>query len=321
MPIRRHGKGWEVRIQSGGRRLSKTVATRSDAQYLEARWRQRVNENRSGRFPTYGLEEALHRWLTGEALSLRSYDDLKSKVALMYPACQGLGFHEILSAADTVKSEGLKAGLLPATINRRLSILKRVAKLGYKRWEWLDNDLGAKIQLLPGERKRSEYITVQEGRKLMAAASGKMRELIRWACLTGLRRGELLDLEPRSFRDGAVNLRAEQTKSGKARSVPLPPELDPKRFPFGMNYNTFEKHWRMARQRSGMAHIRFHDLRRSYGTWLHQEGADLAAIRDLYGHSTISQTSIYLGVNPTDLKRAVSKLPGLSRGRKAVSHR
>lgn len=319
MPIRRHGRGWEVRIQHGGRRLSKTVATRSDALHLEAVLRQRLNDSRAGRAPTYGLEEALHRWLTGEALALKSYEDLKKKVALMYDQVQGRPLHEVVEAAEKVRSEGLKAGLLPATINRRLAILKRVAKLAYKRWEWLDNDLGAKIQLLGGERKRSEYITVQQGKRLLAAASGKMRELIRWALLTGLRRGELLSLTPSSFRGGAVHLAV--TKSGKPRSVPLPPELDPKRFPFGMNYNTFEKHWNMARKRARIAHIRFHDLRRSYGTWLHQEGADLAAIRDLYGHSTIAQTSTYLGVSSTDLKRAVSHLPGLSRGRKAVSHR
>jgi integrase len=321
MPIRKHGNGWEVRIQHGGRRLSKTVATRSDAQHLEAVWRQRLNDTKAGRAPSYGLEEALHRWLTGEALALKSYEDLKSKVALMYDACKGRHLDEIVAAADQVKADGLKAGLLPATINRRLAILKRVAKLAYKRWEWLENDLGAKIQLLPGERKRSEYVTVEQGKRLMAASSGKMRELIRWACLTGLRRGELLSLEPSSFRGREIILHDWQTKSGKARVVPLPPELDPKRFPFGMNYNTFDKHWKQARRRARIAHIRFHDLRRSYGTWLHQQGADLAAIRDLYGHSTIAQTSTYLGVSSTDLKRAVSRLPGLTRGKKAVSHR
>jgi len=59
----------------------------------------------------------------------------------------------------------------------------------------------------------------------------------------------------------------------------------------------------------------FHDLRRTYGTWLLQNGADLASIRDLLGHADITMTSRYLGATHTDLKAAVSVLPSLrSRG-------
>src|SRR5688500_14410750 len=104
MPIRRHGRGWEVRIQHGGRRLSKTVATRSDALHLEAVWRQRLNDTKAGRAPSYGLEEALHRWLTNEALNLKSYDDMRNKVALMYGQIKGKALHEVDQAADQVKS-------------------------------------------------------------------------------------------------------------------------------------------------------------------------------------------------------------------------
>lgn len=319
MPIRKHGKGWEVRVQHAGRRISKTVATRSDAYHLEARLRQRVNDSRAGRTPQYSLEEAFERWLTNEAASLKSPETAQSVTRAIYTDLVGRLLSETVDVAAAIESNGRKAGLLPATINRRLAALRRVAKLAYRKWGWLENDLGAKIQLLPGERKRTEFVTVQQGKRLIQAARGPMRELIRWALLTGLRRGELLSLTPASFRGATVHL--QDTKSGKPRTVPLPPELNPARFPFGMNYNTFEKHWQNARRLARMPHIRFHDLRRSYGTWLLQGGADLASVRDLLGHSTITMTSRYLGASSTDLKRAVSVLPGLSRGRKAVSHR
>lgn len=319
MPIRKHGKGWEVRVQHAGRRISKTVATRSDAYHLEAKLRQRVNDSRAGRTPQYSLEEAFERWLTNEAASLKSPETAQSVTRAIYRDLVGRLLSETVDVAAAIESNGRKAGLLPATINRRLAALRRVAKLAYRKWGWLENDLGAKIQLLSGERKRTEFVTVQQGKRLIQAARGPMRELIRWALLTGLRRGELLSLTPASFRGATVHL--QDTKSGKPRTVPLPPELNPARFPFGMNYNTFEKHWQNARKLARMPHIRFHDLRRSYGTWLLQGGADLASVRDLLGHSTITMTSRYLGASSTDLKRAVSVLPGLSRGRKAVSHR
>ena len=319
MPIRRHGAGWEVRLQHGGRRFSKTVASRSDAQYLEATLRRRLNDSRAGRTPAYTLEEALHRWLTNEGASLRSQETVRGMGRALYPFCHGRMLHDVVDVAGKIEAAGRKEGNLPATINRKLSVLRRIAKLAYKRWGWLENDLGAKITMLPGERKRTEYVTLPQARRLISAASGPMREIIRWALLTGLRRGELFALTPTCFRDGMILV--HESKTGEPRKVPLPDELDPKRFPFGYKYNTMEKHWILARQRAGLLNIRFHDLRRSYGTWLMQGGADIAAVRDLLGHSTIVMTSRYLGTNPADLKRAIAVLPGLARGRKAASHR
>lgn len=319
MPIRRHGGGWEIRIQHGGQRISRTVATRSDAQFLEGRLRQRINDHRASRTPTYSLEEAFHRWLTGEARQLKSYRSAESVVRRLFSQIKGKGLHDIVEAAADIETAGLKAGVRPATINRRLSILRRVAKLAYRKWGWLDNDLGSKISLLPGERKRTRYLTSREAKALLAGADGKVREAIRWLLLTGLRRGEFLAVTPHSFRDGRVLV--EQSKSGQPRAVPLPPELKPARFPFGLSSPVLERGFRAARARAGLEGVWLHDCRRTYGTWLLQNGANLASVRDLLGHSSITMTSRYLGATATDLDQAVACLPGLSRGRKARSHR
>lgn len=318
MPIRRHGSGWEVRVQHGGRRLSKTVATRSDAQFLEATWRRRVNDNRAGRLPTYTLEEAFHRWLTNEATRYKAYFSAKSLSRMLYPFIKDRMLDEVVDVAAAVERAG--KDLTVATTNRRLAVLRRVAKLAYKKWGWLESDLGTKIQLLPGETKRTEYVTVEQGKRLIAYASGPVRELIRWALLTGMRRGELASLTPDSFKDGMAIL--TDTKAGKPRYVPIPPELDPKRFPFGHDVDSMNHYFRKARELAGLPNIRFHDLRRSYGTWLLQGGADLAAIRDLLGHSSIAMTSRYLGSSPSDLRRAIGFLPALAgkpRGRKKAA--
>jgi len=319
VPIRKHGAGWEVRLQHGGRRISKTVATRSDAQFLEARLRQRVNDTKAGRVPAYSLEEAFVRWLNGEARTLKSRETVDSIVRRVFTKLKDRALHEIVDVASKVEEEGLKNGLLPATINRRLAVLRRVAKLAYRKWGWLENDLGAKIQLLSGERKRSRYLTHAEAKRLLAASSGPLREALRWLLLTGLRRGEFLKVTPESFRDR--QLLVEISKSGKPRAIPLPAELDPKRFPYGLNETGLEKGFQKARARSGLQGVWLHDLRRTYGTWLLQNGASLASIRDLLGHSDITMTSRYLGTTATDLRAAVKVLSrvGLSRGRKIAA--
>jgi integrase len=319
VPIRKHGRGWEVRLQHGGRRFSKTVATRADAQFLEAKLRQRVNDTRIGRVPIYSLEEAFVRWLNGEAKQLKSLESIESIVRRVFESVKGRPLHEIVQVAMEIEAADLKAGLLPATVNRRLAVLRRVAKLAYRKWGWLENDLGAKIQLLGGERKRTRYLTRAEAKRLLTAAGGDLREAFRWLLLTGLRRGEFLRVTPESFRDR--HLLVEVSKSGQPRAIPLPPELDPRKFPYGMNETALEKGFQKARARAGLQGVWLHDLRRTYGTWLLQNGANLAAIRDLLGHSSITMTSRYLGATATDLKAAVAVMPGLWRSRKATFHR
>lgn len=321
MPIRRHGKGYEVRIQHGGRRISQTVATRSDALYLEAKLRQRIGDTRVGRVPSYSLEEAVERWVREEFPRLKSQKGHRSLLKALVPFLSGKSFNQVSEVAETVKQHGQARGLGPAPINRQLALLKRVAKLGYRKWEWLENDLGAKISLLPGEVKRTEWVTPAEGKRLMLASEPKIREAIRWALLTGLRRGEMLTLTPLHIRGRVIYLK--DTKSGKPRSIPIPSELDPKRFPFGIGATYLSKGFQKARRLAEMPHIRFHDLRRSYGTWLVQRRVDAPTVRDLLGHSTISMTSRYLGTNMASLHRAVKTLPslGMSRGRKTASQR
>lgn len=321
MPIRRHGQGWEVRIQHGGRRYSKTVATRSDAQYLEAKLRQRVNDSRAGRTQSYTLEEGLERWVREEYPRLKNKKNNRSLVKQILGQVHGHGLEQVVEVAGAIREDGLHRGLAAATVNRSLALLKRIAKLAYKRWGWLENDLGAKISLVPGEVKRSEWVTPSEAKRLLSAAKGKVREAIRWALLTGLRRGELLSVTPAHIRGRMIYL--TDTKAGLPRAVPIPPELDPKKFPFGIGPGGLHQGFQAARKAAGLPHIRLHDLRRSYASWLLQGGADLGAVRDLLGHSSITMTSRYVGTSEKHLTNTVKSLPslGIKRGSKSGRHR
>lgn len=165
MPIRKHGNGYEVRVQFAGRRLSKTVATRTDALQLEAKLRTRINDSRAGRVPSYSLEEAFARWLTGEARDLKSLESVRSVIRRVFDQVKDRALEEGDEVARDIEEAGRKDGVRPATINRRLAVLKRVLKLAYRRWGWLDRDIGAKIQLLGGERKRSRYLTQSEAKR------------------------------------------------------------------------------------------------------------------------------------------------------------
>lgn len=96
------------------------------------------------------------------------------------------------------------------------------------------------------------------------------KKIIALAALTGLRQGELLSLEPTNVHGGRILLRPGQTKSGKARVVPVPKDARPwlEELPFDTTYAKLRRTWENARHDIGRPDLRFHDLRHSYASLL-----------------------------------------------------
>lgn len=327
MSIRPHGKGWEVRVQHTYGRPSKTFRNYRDAQEYERALKARINDHRVGRTPRYTLNEGLERWLSVEAKTLKSYDKLKKQVALLYIVTSGRALDEVVDVAEDIKTAGLKGGLKrpgkslqPATINRRLAVLRRVARLAHRQWGWLDQDLGGRIKLLPGEQPRLQQATPQQIKALMLAATPRARKAITWAALTGLRRGELRQVTPDSFHERTLIL--HKTKTGRPRIVPLAAGLSAKDFPYGLTENEVTREFRAARAAAGMPWLQFRDLRRTCGSWIVQRTGSLKAAQDLLGHTTVSTTARHYAHLLTDhLRAAVATMPrlvGQGRGTKAA---
>jgi integrase len=165
MPVRKRGDTWHIRFQIGGNRIERSLgpaATKADALDYEAKLRREIVSGKLGHAPKRSLTDALARWLKGEAATLKSYDNLLSKVRAIRTECEGKPLEQIVQVAEEIKRKGIAAKLKPATINRRLAILRRVANLAHEQWDWLDQPLGAKIKLLRGEKSRHIYLTPEQ---------------------------------------------------------------------------------------------------------------------------------------------------------------
>jgi integrase len=142
--------------------------------------------------------------------------------------------------------------------------------------------------------------------------------------LTGLRRGELLGLDPASLHEVIVDhvtirylLLGIDTKSGKPRMIPLSEqayEIAKRCLPWQTTNQQLRDAWDYGRAKTQMLGFRFHDLRHTFASWLLQQGEQLITVRDLLGHASTATTNRYSHLALSHHHAAVNKLPNMSPG-------
>lgn len=314
MSIRKRGDRWQVRVRvGGGARIERTLpagATRADALAAEAAIRRAQIDAAAGRPPRYLIDDVLRHWIETSAQRLRSWqNDLRYRVDVLRDYVAGRPLDHLPQVAEELKRAGQARGLAAATVNRMLAILRRLGNLA-EQLGWTREPLGRRIRLLPGERPRQVYLTVADVRRLALAAEPVTRDFILFAALTGLRRSEILRLTTADVRDGAVYV-DHRSKSGRPRVVPLVQQaaaIARRRIPFAIGAALLRKRFDAARAAAGMPHVRLHDLRHAFGSWLAERGTPAPIIRELMGHSSLAVTSRYTHAQADHLRAAVSKL-------------
>lgn len=136
---------------------------------------------------------------------------------------------------------------------------------------------------------------------------------------TGLRRGELLSLrwDDVNLVAALLTVKAEKAKSGRSRHVPLNVEAlrvltswraqndgDAEVF----SVSDVKTAWTSLVVQSGLAGVRFHDLRHHFASKLVMRSVDLNSVRELLGHADLKMTLRYAHLAPAHLASAVARL-------------
>lgn len=276
----------------------------------------------------------LHKALDG--LSANTKRAYKTHIRRFYAKYQSLDRPSVLDYCRTFPAS-------PPVYNQRLSALKfMAANLPY-----LDSTVRKEIESIPGRKtagkKIGRWLTKDEAVVLLKAPETekvlyiKYRDLALLGVLVGagLRREELTKLEwwQYQYRESRPILVDIQGKGGKVRSVPIPDwvagRLDRlKEYQGGRyhkdNISGSERIFRsMGRSMLSVSGVREivrvyskrighevapHDLRRTFAYLARSGGADLEAIRDSLGHSTVRTTEIYLRSDISRGKAAADRL-------------
>jgi integrase len=176
-------------------------------------------------------------------------------------------------------------------------------------------------RLKEDERPVKSLNSIQIRRLLSASEPYQtMRMRILLALGTGLRRGDIesLRISDIDFVNSSVTTRSRKTrKSMGSRPVPVPVMAELRKYTSGFNPeqeiifndNFSQNKWEKMRKEIGLADLRFHDLRKTFGSILAQNGVSTAVTQKLLEHSSPDLTNkVYANVDPV-LRHAVEQIP------------
>jgi len=226
---------------------------------------------------------------------------------------------------DSYREKRRASGVTDATVNRELSILRTSFHNARKRTP-------PKVRVVPyfpmvkETTVRKGFLSDETYGKLRDALEHELRALFVSAYVTGIRKGELLDIRwPQlDFNTNEIGLEPDETKNREGRSVPIvdgdmrdlllasKKERDDSwpDSPWvfnrgGQQIKDFRGGWVNACKEAGVPDLNFHDLRRTAVRNMRRDGVPQVIRMKISGHKTDSMERRYNIVDGDDL--AVAK--------------
>lgn len=214
-----------------------------------------------------------------------------------------------------------------ATCNHELGTLKQVFNKGVA-WGLNEKNPAAKVKPLRRNNGRVRFLTVEEAGRLLQAASRHLRPIIICALETGMRRGEILNLQwaDVDMQNGMLYVR--DTKNGEPRHVPTSARLRttlavlPRRLGcdyvfsgeqrigrIGKPFHDVRTAFENACRKADIQDFRFHDLRHTAASYMVMANVPLRTVAEILGHKTVSMSERYSHLTPEHKRKAVDLLP------------
>lgn len=327
MPTYKRGGIWYARAQVGNRRIEQSAgrgASQEEARELEQALFKRLRDDRhAGRVGkslnrTFG--EALVEYLKlPETVKLKSYEPIKGHARSIREYLESYAIEDVPVKAEEMKQTMLAGGLKPATINRRMAIVRRILFLCYRRWKWINAPLY--VSLLTENNERHIYPEPDLLSKLAAACPNRdVGDALLVIYFTGMRRGEFMavNADPEMYiKDNSLMLYSG-FKTKKPRRVHILPAIRDivKRMPLNVNNESLRYSFEAARKAVGRPDLHLHDLRHGFASMVIEAGGELIDVMRLLGHTSAQTSQRYTHLLDKRLRKVVGNVGRLAAGKR-----
>ena len=219
----------------------------------------------------------------------------------------------------------LRKDLSPATVNRHLALLKTTFNRAMKAEPpKADRNPVRGVKLLKENNIRVRVLTDVEEERLLAVLPNYLKPLVIVALHTGIRKGELANLEWKDLNFNTRTVTVRDSKSGEGRRVSMNRvvvdalhQIRRERkvlggpvfqAPEGGLLHNLGRVWAKAVEKSGVTDFRFHDLRHTAASRMVMAGVDLYTVKEILGHKTLTMTQRYSHLSPEHQRQAVERL-------------
>ena len=217
-------------------------------------------------------------------------------------------------------------GACSRTVNYELSLMNHAFNMAIREWELIESNPVSRVKK---ERVRNiieRWLSVDEEKRLLLASPRWLQEIIIFAINTGLRRGEILNLNLSQVDFNRRTLIIFEQKNGAIDTLPLNQKamgiLEDRRkkkmpdcdlaFPSQNGTRILDRNlfraFHNAMERAQIENFRFHDLRHTFATRLVQSGVSIYEVQKLGRWKNASMVMRYAHHNPESLRSSIEVL-------------
>jgi len=319
-------RGEQVRrsTETTNRKLAQRIYDKVKGEIAERRWFEKL----PGEEKTFG--EMMEKYLNGHSA--------RNKAPRSHIRDKSLANHLLASFKDLLllditpkliaeyKTKRREEGASPRTVNYELTLMSHAFNLAIKEWEWCKENPVRKVSKEKVNNLRERWLTLEGEESLLKESPKWLQEMIVFSINTGLRQGEILNLQwPQIdlFRKTMAIL--EQKNKGKD-TLPLNEKAlevlkaRVKVRPIKNNYvfytvngtpfdaSNLRRIFYSARDRAKIDDFHWHDLRHTFATRLIQAGVDIYTVQKLGRWKNISMVMRYAHHYPESLRAGIEVL-------------
>lgn len=273
--------------------------TEADADAFDRQETARLLAEAHGIRKNESLDDAVWYYEHERMPKLKSATSVKNDLEQLKPYYEGRTYADL----SAISREYGRTPLSPATIRKRLTILRAACEYAYKVHQIGDRADIDRMVLPTVRNGRQVYLDRRTVIKIARHVSRPWRGVVLVAFYSGLRLGEILSAK---HRNGAFEIR--DSKNGEPRRVPIHRKcaVYVRRRILVRGDTTSKKFLEAARLVNVEA--RFHDLRHSAASEMINSGIDLYTVGAVLGHKSAVSTKRYAHLAQDTLREAIGRI-------------